>query len=51
VPAPITSTDRIDDDWPLTVTPASVRPQPSPRAVISATTTANIGKNQNVGLR
>ena len=23
MPAPRTSTDRIDDDWPLTVTPAS----------------------------
>ena len=47
----MTSTERIAEDWPLTVTPASVSPHPMPRAVISAKATARIGKNQKTGLR
>jgi hypothetical protein len=47
----MTSTDRIDDDWPVMVTPISLSTQPAPRPAISAHTTATIGKIQKIGLR
>ncbi len=47
----MTRIDSSEDDWPLTVTPASVRPHPNARAPTSATITARIAKNQKNGLR
>ena len=51
MPAPSTSIERIDEDWPFTVTPASVRAQPRPRVAISAKATASSGNQSRIGLR
>ena len=52
MPAPNTSTERIDADWPLTVTPASASQVADERdASLGEAATAMNGISQKIGLR
>ena len=51
MPAPSTSTDMIELDWPLIVTPSSETPYPIERESVSAKSTAASGMKKNIGER
>ncbi len=51
MPAPSTSTDMIELDWPLTVTPSSETPYPTERESVSANSTAASGIRKKNGER